>query len=277
MIENGAVFDLQTGVFKMNIVAPIPPSTNINLAMGNPSGATTNITTPDNYLLDKPQYVMSYNRSRATSNWVSWYLNSSSIGSTSRQNDFRPDTSLPSGWYQVGDTDYSGSGFDRGRMTPSGDRTSSVANNSATFLMTNMIPQAPDNNQGPWEGLESYLRGQLNNNQEIYIISGSYGMGGTGSNGTTNTIANGKITVPSHTYKIAILLTNGTDDVNRVTSSTRVIAVIMPNIQGIRTNSWQQYRTTVDEMETITGYDFLSNVPVNIQSVIEARVDTITN
>lgn len=182
LIESGAVFDLQTGVFKMNIVAPIAPSTNINLAMGNPSGATTNITTPDNYLLDKPQYVMSYNRSRATSNWVSWYLNSSSIGSTSRQNDFRPDTSLPSGWYQVGDTDYSGSGFDRGHMTPSGDRTSSVANNSATFLMTNMIPQAPDNNQGPWEGLESYLRGQLNNNQEIYIISGSYGVGGTGSN-----------------------------------------------------------------------------------------------
>lgn len=177
LIENGAVFDLQTGVFKMNIVAPTLPSTNINLAMGNPSGAATSITSPDNYLLDKPQYVMSYNRSRATSNWVSWCLNSTSIGSTSRQNDFRPDALLPSGWYQVGDTDYSGSGFDRGHMTPSGDRTSSVENNSATFLMTNMIPQAPDNNQGPWEGLESYLRGQLNNNQEIYIISGSYGVG----------------------------------------------------------------------------------------------------
>lgn len=277
LIENGAVFDLQTGVFKMNFVSPTPPSTNINLAMGNPSGATTSISTPDNYLLDKPQYVMSYNRSRATSNWVSWYLNSSSIGSTSRQNDFRPDPSLPNGWYQVGDSDYSGSGFDRGHMTPSGDRTSSVENNSATFLMTNMIPQSPDNNQGPWEALESYLRGQLNNNQEIYIISGSYGVGGTGSNGTANTIANGKITVPSHTYKIAVLLTNGNDDVNRVTTNTRVIAVIMPNIQGIRTNSWRQYRTTVDEIETITGYDFLSNVPVNIQSVIEATVDTVTN
>lgn len=83
--------------------------------------------------------------------------------------------------------------------------------------------------------------------------------------------------MPSHTYKIAVLLTNGSDDVNRVTTSTRVIAVIMPNIQGIRTNSWRQYRTTVDEIETITGYDFLSNVPLNIQSIIESTVDTVTN
>jgi endonuclease G len=143
--------------------------------------------------------------------------------------------------------------------------------------MTNMIPQSPDNNQGPWEGLESYLRGQLNNNQEIYIIAGSYGVGGTGSKGTTNTIANGKITVPSHTYKIAVLLTNGTDDVNRVTTSTRVIAIVMPNVQGIKTNSWQQYRTTVDDIESITGYDFFSNVPTNIQNVIEATIDSIAN
>ena len=280
VLENGATLNIQTGNFKMgfpNVV--VPPSGNINLAMGNPSGATTNTAFPENYLMEKPQYVLSYNRTRATSNWVSWYLNSSSRGSAPRQNDFRADNTLPSGWYQVNENDYSGSGFDRGHMTPSADRTSTVADNSATFFMTNMIPQAPGNNQGPWEKLESYLRAQLdvNGGQEVYIIAGSYGIGGTGTAGTTNTIAGGKVTVPSQTYKIAVILTNGIDDVNRVTTTTRVIAVIMPNIDSIRPNDWRPYRTTVDAIEAATGLNFLTNVPVAIQDAIEAAVDTIPN
>jgi endonuclease G len=47
----------------------------------------------------------------------------------------------------------------------------------------------------------------------------------------------------------------------------------MPNAQGIRTNAWQSYRVSVDQIEQLTGYDFFSNVPVATQSVIEARVD----
>lgn len=271
LIELGAVFKLQTSVFK---IIPSVPGDNTHLGMGNPSGATTNISNENNYLLVKPQYIMSYNRSRGTSNWVSWYLGSSWIGSAPRQNDFRADTTLPSGWYQVSGSDYSGSGFDRGNMTPSADRTSTVADNSATFLMTNMVPQAPDNNQGPWEQLESYLRSLVANGQEVYIISGSYGVGGIGSNGgTTNSVAGGNVTVPSQLYKIALVLANGNDDVNRVTTSTRVISVIMPNVQGIRSNDWRIYRTSVDSIESNTGYDFLSNVSPNIQAVIEATVD----
>jgi endonuclease G, mitochondrial len=280
IVDVGATLNIQIPNFKMGFpVVPPVASGSIHLTMGNPSNAVVDVNSPNNYLLDKPQYAVSYNKSRGASNWVSWYLSSTWIGSTPRQNDFRPDNTLPSGWYQVNQNDYSGSGFDRGHMTPSGDRTSSVANNSATFFMTNMIPQAPDNNQGPWEGLESYLRGQLsaNGGQEIYIISGSYGVGGTGSNGFATTIAGGQVTVPAQTYKIAVILSNGIDDVNRVTTTTRVIAIIMPNIQGIRTNDWRIYRTSVDAIEAATGHDFLSNVPPAIQSVIEASVDTVAN
>jgi endonuclease G len=71
---------------------------------------------------------------------VSWHLSSSWLGSAARQNDFRADTTLPSGWYQVQATDYSGSGFDRGHMCPSADRTITVTDNSATSWMTNGLP-----------------------------------------------------------------------------------------------------------------------------------------
>ncbi|HEY0546842.1 MAG TPA: DNA/RNA non-specific endonuclease [Pyrinomonadaceae bacterium] len=247
-----------------------------HLTMGNPSNATVNTGQPANYLLDKPQYAVSYNRDLGRPNWVSWHLSSNWLGSTPRQDDFRNDTTLPAGWYQVLGTDYSGSGFDRGHNCPSADRTATVADNSATFLMTNMMPQAPDNNQGPWANLESYCRTLVSSGNELYIVAGGSGSGGTGSNGSATTIAGGHVGVPSQTWKVIIVLPNASgNDVGRVTTATRAIAVLMPNQQGIRANDWHSYRVSVDQVESVTGYDFFSTVPASIQSVIEARVDNV--
>jgi endonuclease G len=253
---------------------PPPPPTGEHLTMGNPSNAVVDVNQPSNYLLDKTQYAVSYNRDKGRPNWVSWHLDSTWLGSTPRQDDFRNDTTLPAGWYQVQATDYSGSGFDRGHHCPSADRTNSVATNSATFLMSNMMPQAPDNNQGPWANLETYCRTLVSSGNELYIVAGGSGSGGTGSNGgTTTTVASGHVAVPSQTWKVIIVLPSGTNDVSRVTTSTRTIAVIMPNAQGIRADDWKSYRVSVDQVEALTGYDFFSSVSPSIQSVIEARVD----
>ena len=118
---------------------------NIHLKYGNPSKA--NSKDINNYLLVKPQYALSYNCKTGIPNWVSWQLDRSWLGSVDRSNDFRPDSNLPNGCYVVRPSDYRGSGYDRGHMTPSGDRTKTQSDNSETFLMTNMIPQAPANNR----------------------------------------------------------------------------------------------------------------------------------
>jgi endonuclease G, mitochondrial len=258
--------------------SPTPTSTSssIHLLMGNPSGATANTSNPNNFLLTKPQYALSYNNSRKTPNWVSWQLNSSWIGSAPRQDDFRPDPSLPAGFYQVTSTDYSGSGFDRGHMTPSADRTSTVANNSATFFMTNMVPQAPDNNQGPWARLEDYERQLVSQGKELYVVSGVYGDCGTGSQGrkcTLTTSSGQTINVPSRTWKAILVLDNPGSGLSGVNANTRVIAVDMPNDQGIRSIFWGNYRVTVRDIENRTGINLFSNIPVSIQNVIETRVD----
>jgi endonuclease G len=163
-------------------------------------------------------------------------------------------------------------------MTPSADRTNTVSSNSSTFLMTNMIPQAPDNNQGVWANLENYLRTLVSQGKELYIISGGYGSCGTGTNGSrcsfpaaTNTSYS--ITVPARTWKVIVVLDNPGSGVNGVNTSTRVIAVDIPNAQGVRTTPWQNYRVSVDTLEQRTGYNFLSAVSSTTQSVIEARVD----
>lgn len=260
----------------ITLTVNIPPSSDSHLTMGNPSGATADIGNPTNYLMTKPQYILSYHRDNGRANWVSWHLDTTWLGSAPRQDDYRADTSLPAGWYQVLQTDFSGSGFDRGHYTPSADRTSSIPDNSATFFMTNMMAQAPDNNQGPWEQLESYSRTLVNAGNELYIVTGCTGIGGTGSNGgVTMTVANGHVAVPAFTWKVIIVLPVGNNDVSRVNKNTRTIAVVMPNTQGIRTNDWRIYRMSVDAVEALTGFNFFSNVPVLTQRAIERRADIV--
>jgi endonuclease G len=139
--------------------------------------------------------------------------------------------------------------------------------------MTNMIPQSPKNNQITWAALENYCRDLVSQGNELYIISGPWGQGGTGSNGYYSSISSKNITVPSYTWKIIVVLPVGTNDVARINTSTRVIAVWMPNNQTVNSQSWGYYRTTVDYIESKTGYNFISNVSSSIQSVIESQVD----
>ena len=204
--------------------ADAPPASgdNSDLLLGNPSGAQAAIVMADNYLIDQHYYTESYSMSKAEPNWVSWHLDASNITSTvSRQDNFAAFTGLPSGWYEVQSNSYSGSGFDRGHNCPSGDRTSSTDANSATFLMTNMVPQAPNNNQKTWEDLESYLRTQVLSGNEVYIIMGSYGSGGIGSTGVlSTTINNGKVNVPANIWKVAVIIPTGDGDISRISAFT---------------------------------------------------------
>ncbi|WP_338074389.1 DNA/RNA non-specific endonuclease [Hymenobacter busanensis] len=242
-----------------------------NLAMGNPSGAVASTSYPTNYLMTKSQYTLSYHRDRGIPNWVSWHLSSAWLGSTPRQDNFAADATLPTGWYRPTSSSYTGSGFDRGHNCPSADRTGSVADNSATFLMTNMMPQAANNNQRGWAQLEDYCRTLASQGNELYIICGSYGTGGTGVNGYKTTIDAGRVTVPARCWKVVVILPEGSSDASRVTTSTRVIAINTPNDNSII--NWGACRTTVDAIEAATGYNILSNVSSTVQATIEARVD----
>ncbi|MCB2410829.1 DNA/RNA non-specific endonuclease [Hymenobacter lucidus] len=243
-----------------------------HLTLGNPSGAAADPAQPTNYLLLKSQYALSYHRDKGIPNWVSWHLSPEWLGTAARQDDFRADATLPAGWYQVSTSSYTGSGFDRGHNCPSADRTRTVADNSATFLMTNMIPQAPNNNQRTWATLESYCRTLVDEGNELYILMGNYGKGGSGSNGYQTTIDNGRVTVPQRIWKVIVVLPQGSDDVLRISSSTRVIAVDTPN-DNAQLPSWGSYRTSVDAIEQATGYDILSQVAPAVQATLEARVD----
>ena len=140
--------------------------------------------------------------------------------------------------------------------------------------MTNFIPQAPNVNQIPWERMEDSIRRLVSLGNEVYIIMGSYGVGGTGNSGYATTIDGGRVTVPSRIWKIAVVIPDGNNDGSRVTTGTRIIAVDMPNTNTIGSN-WKSYRVSVDAIEAVTGYDLLSRLPVSLQAIVEASIDNL--
>ena len=240
---------------------------NGNMALGNPSKASVNVLNTDDYLVDHKYYIESYNRTKAEPNWVSWHIGFNDLGTTDRLNDFRPDTTLPAGWYEVDNTAYRRSGFDKGHNCPSGDRTSSPEANSSTFLMDNIIPQAPNNNEHTWEHLESYCRTKVKKGYEVYVIMGSYGTGGYGKFGYKTTIGKGMINVPAHIWKVVIILPSGDDDLQRIDSDTQIIAIDTPNDNSI-SNNWMDYLCTIRDIETATGYHLLSAVSPEVKSML---------
>jgi len=129
--------------------------------------------------------------------------------------------------------------------------------------MTNILPQAPSNNRGSWRELEEYSRDLVYQlDRTLLVMTGGYGKQAQ--------LASGRVTVPSRLWKIIVVLEVG-QSVEDIDGNTLVIAVDMPNRDEIDEN-WRTYQTTIDRIELATGYDFLSTVPENIQTILESSL-----
>jgi endonuclease G len=228
-------------------------------------GVPTDADPSDDVLLDEQAYVVSYNPKRNGPNWVAWQLDRSDLGTVHRKNKFRADPMLPAPFYHVEPQDYAHSGYERGHLCPSGDRTRDANQNSLTFLMTNILPQVHELNDGPWKKLEEYERELASEPDTVlYIVAG-------GIFAETQPVIGHAVSVPVATYKIVVVLPAG-QAATDVTTETKVVAVVMPNEAAAGAHVWTDFLTSVDEVEKATGYDFLSAVSEPIQRVLEASV-----
>ena len=240
----------------------------LQMATGNPDEATASPVNREHYLIRRPQFAESYNDTLHFPNWVSWHLSRSDIGSAER-GKFQPDTGLPPTFTMVTPADYTGSGYDRGHNCPSKDRSGTRADNDAVFLMTNMTPQAHGMNAGPWEGLESYSRDLTGAGNELFIICG-HGF----SAPTHKTIGRARVAVPDFGWKIVVVVPPGPGSaLSRITATTRVIAVRMPNISTVSKRDWREYRTSVQDIEAVTKLSFFDALPRSVAVALKNRVD----
>ena len=262
--------DGTTATFSLPMAVPTASTTALyvgNTEFGEPADGDAS----DDFILRHDQYTASYNINRGTPNWVSYELDPTHFGPEDRCECFTFDPALPASFPRYTTADYTGAGafagfgIDRGHMARSFDRTSASLDNAFTFYFSNIVPQAADLNQGPWAILENFL-GDLVRSQgkEVYIITGPAGNAGTLK-------GEGKIVIPTSTWKVAVILPHdrGLADVHSY-QDVEVIAVNMPNQPGVRNVPWETYKTTVDALEALSGYDLLALLPDAVEIAVES-------
>lgn len=237
-----------------------------NAEFGEPADSDPN----DDFIVRHVEFTTSYSKTRNTPNWVSYELESTHFGAEDRCDCFTFDVDLPGTFTRYTTANYTGAGafhgygIDRGHLARSFDRTSGSLDNAHSFLFTNIVPQAADQNQGPWAIMENFL-GDLARlqNKEVYIIAGVAGNKGTIKN-------EGLIVIPEFTWKVAVVMPRNQGLVNIVDGTEPVVyAAIMPNVPGVRNVDWMTYLTTVDAVEALSGYNLLALLPDNIEAQLE--------
>ena len=245
----------------------------LQMQLGNPSGAITDTNNHNHYLIQRTVEAIDYSDNLGEPNWASWDLTAGDIGSSGRSPSFFTDTNLPSDFYQVTPTDYNGVGnisFDRGHMCPSEDRTDNVTDNNMVFYMSNIIPQAANNNEGVWANFEGYCRTLAQSGNELLILCGGSGFG-------TTRIPSGNAVIPNYTWKIVVVVPLGSGTaLSRITTTNRVISIKIPNNNSV-SSTWQDYITSASQIEIDTGMSFFTALPTNIASVFRNEVDGETN
>lgn len=202
-------------------------------------------------------FIVSFNKENHTPNYVSWELLGSEITySVDRSDNFWQDLDIE-GCPQH--KDYSYSGYDRGHMCPAADQKWSQKAMEDCFVMANMCPQDNQLNAGAWNTLENKERQWARRDSAIVIVAGPIY-----NDSDTKRIGSIGVRVPGAFFK-AFLAPYG--------NKPKAIAFIYPNSPS--PGNMQDYAVSIDELEEITGYDFFSSLPDEIENKIEAKFSFI--
>jgi DNA/RNA endonuclease G, NUC1 len=219
------------------------------------SYATSYLPVPAKDLVRHKYYTLSYNEKYEQANWVYYVLTDSMViaGGQERTNKFKVDELVPTG--SAKSSDYTKSGYDRGHLCPAADMDFNRVAMEESFFMSNVSPQAPDFNRGIWKDLEIQVRDWAKQKHKLYVVTGPVFSDNKGTIGQDNVL------VPGYFYKVLY------DD----TTHPEIIAFVLPNRKSDRPLS--DFAVSVDELERITGFDFFSELPDNIENKIESKVE----
>lgn len=208
--------------------------------------------------LTRTGFAISYNNFYKVPNWVAWELTrKETTGSEERKNKFLPDPDLPEP--RVEHSDYTHSGYDRGHMAPAADMKWSEKAMQESFYMSNICPQNQGLNRDNWGDLENKCRIWAKKYRSVYIVCGPIY-----DSSNPKRIGQHKVAVPDRFFKV-VLIYNLKNPV--------AMGFLFEN--KARHHKLEKYMVSVDSIETITGLDFFSQLPDNIEKQVEANIPTL--
>ena len=203
-------------------------------------------------MIDYTGFTVSFNSDKHQPNYVVWELTGEETdGEVPRRNKFLTD-------YRVkgcaSDADYRRSGYDRGHMAPAADMKWSQKAMEDCFYFTNICPQDKRLNSGAWGKLEAKCRQWAKKYGSLVIVCGPIL-----TDEMPDAIGPGRVPVPQRFFKVVLA---------RDANPPMAIGLIMNN--GRVEGGMQQAAVTVDEVERVTGFDFFSALPDDIENKVES-------
>ncbi|VDM70467.1 unnamed protein product, partial [Strongylus vulgaris] len=126
--------------------------------------------------------------------------------------EFRADSSIHK-YFQSENTDYKGSGYDRGHLAAAGNHRRSQNSVDQTFLLSNMSPQVGRGfNRDKWNDLEKYARKVAKKSLNTYILTGPLYLPRKADDGNKyvryKVIGANNVAVPTHFFKVILAETS---------------------------------------------------------------------
>ena len=132
-------------------------------------------------------------------------------------------------------------------------------------------------NDNQWAATESYAQKLAKQGKEVYIIAGTHGTKKQ-EDGTPILLppTNGVIKIPANFWKVMLVLDSPGQGIPDVENDAYTIGFYMDNKELIdpltgEARDWRTTKKSVREIENITGYNFFSNLPKDIQDAIETN------
>jgi endonuclease G, mitochondrial len=186
---------------------------------------------PHTYLC-RLAYVLRHNDVRHVPDWVAWPTSKAhAAGCLPRSNSFRADPDLPPG---AGATpaDYDEDRFDQGHVAGDAYFNYAMDPERQSFLMSNMTPQTPASNRGPYRGLEMVSR-----EWAAATDAGIWTIAGPIFGARPKTIGRTRVAVPAANWKIVV-------------RGDQAIAVIIPNLASYHApHRWDDFIVPIAEVE----------------------------
>lgn len=239
-------------------------------------------------------FSLEWSNSLIANRWTCYYFDSKNIADnvSKRADSFREDEELPSATRSTL-SDYKNSGYSRGHLCPSADRSASQTVEDQTYVLSNMQPQWQGHNGGQWSTLETDVRNWAQKCDTLYVVKaatiGDISINGTTEsgiysinyNGTTyeDLICNNRLPVAKYFYMALLAY-------NKSTDSYQAMGIWTKHYNGgtsgadQKTHDWPVITResaeyiSIDELEARTGIDFFCNLPDDVENQVESSFNS---
>ncbi|KAE8584272.1 hypothetical protein XENTR_v10020890 [Xenopus tropicalis] len=230
-----------------------------------PSAGLTRFGLPGlSQLKSRESYVLSYDPRLRGPAWVLEHLSPERLhGSAERQGcDFQEDVSVHQ-YHRAANSDFKGSGFDRGHLAAAANHKWSQKAMDETFILSNIYPQNPHLNQKAWNNLERYCRSVTKKNKNVYVCTGPLFLPRREPDGNMyvkyQVIGSNNVAVPTHFFKVVVL--------EKFSGEIELRSYVMPNHPVDEQIPLERFLVPIESIERAAGLLFVPNILKNTNNL----------